>query len=296
MNRWIRLGLIIILGIVIVFLGISAYLGYSMTRAERVSIEGNPGLKGLTYEDVVFPSLDEDITLYGWYLPVPESKQIIIMVHGDGGNRADSSIGMLDIASELVEHAYSVLMFDLRGHGESGGNMKSAGYYEKNDLAGAVQYVKDLGYKDIGVLGFSMGAGTAVLTAAENIEIDALVVDSGFADLKDVMEPEFIKRTKFPKFFLKPLLFMVRIMYGVDFTDIKPVESVSDIAPRPVFFIHGEFDDIFFVEHAGRLLEASANPDNQLWVVPGTAHVRAYKTYPEEYINRVTDFFNTAFR
>jgi fermentation-respiration switch protein FrsA (DUF1100 family) len=296
MKKWLKLGLVILIVLIIIFLGISAYLGYSMTRTERVSIEGNPGDFGLTYENVTFHSVDEDITLCGWYLPVQNGEQIIIMVHGDSSNRADSSIGMLDITSQLVKNGYAVLTFDLRGHGESDGNMKSAGYHEKYDLAGAVEYVKSLGFEDIGVIGFSMGAGTALLTSAENVEIDALVIDSGFADLKDVMEPEFSKRTKFPKFFLKPLLFMVRIMYGVDFTDIKPIESVSEIVPRPIFFIHGELDDIFSVEHAERLLEASGNPQNQLWIVPQAEHVMAYRKYPEEYMKRVIEFFNSALR
>ncbi len=294
MKKWFKLGLIVLLIVIMIFLGISAYLGCSMTRTERMPIERNPGDFGLPYEDVAFQSMGEEITLRGWYLPVQHGEQIIIMVHGEGGNRADSSIGMLDIASRLVENGYAVLTFDLRGHGESDGNMKSAGYYEKNDLAGAVEYVKSLGFEDIGVIGFSMGAGTTLLTAAENVEIDALVVDSGFADLKDVMEPEFSKRTKFPKFFLKPLLFMVRIMYGIDFTSIKPIESVSEIAPRPIFFIHGELDDIFSVERVERLLEASSNPQNQLWIAPQAEHVRAYKMYPEEYIKRVIEFFDSA--
>jgi len=294
MKKWLKLGLALILVLVIAFLGISVYLGYSMTRTERVPLEGNPGILGLTYEDVSFPSMDSELTLFGWYLPAQDSEQVIIMVHGEGNNRADPSIGMLDIASQLVKHGYSVLMFDLRGHGESEGNMKSAGYYEKKDLAGAVEYVKGRGFNRIGVIGFSMGAGTALLTAAENTDIDAVVADSGFADLKDVMEPEFAKRTKFPKFFLRPLLFIVKIIYRVDFTAIQPVECVPEIAPRPIFFIHGELDDIFAVDHAYRLQQASQNPQNQLWIAPKAGHVRAYVKYPEEYITKITTFFDTA--
>jgi len=218
------------------------------------------------------------------------------MVHGGEQHRADPSIGMLDIASGLVEHGYNVLMFDLRGHGESDGNRMSAGYYEKRDLLGAVDYVKGRGLEHIGVLGFSTGAVTALMTTAENGDIDAVVADSSFADFKDMMEPEFSKRTKFPEFFLPPLLFMVKIMYGVDFTAIKPVELVSEIAPRPILFIHGELDDTVPLEHAYRLQQASQNPENQLWVVPEAGHARSYITYPEEYINKITAFFDGVLR
>ena len=296
MKWWRRIGLALVLLVVVAYLGISAFLGHSMTKAERVPVEGAPGLIGLSYQDVSFSSRGEELTLRGWYLPVEDSEQVIIMVHGADGNRADPSIGMLDIASALVGHGYSVLMFDLRGHGESEGNRMSAGYYEKRDLLGAVDYLEDRGFKRIGVLGFSVGAATALMAAAEDGDIDAIVADSSFADLKDMMAPEFSKRTRFPKFFLPPLLFMVKIMYGVDFNAVRPVEFVAEIAPRPVFFIHGELDDTVPVAHADRLMQASESPDSRLWVVPEAGHVRAYVTHPEEYIDRITSFFDAALR
>jgi len=296
MKWWWKAALTLVLVIVVATLGISGYLGYSMTRVERSAVEQDPALVGLDYEEVSFPSLEDELTLQGWFLPVADSQQVIIMVHGADQHRADPSIGMLGIASELVEHGYNVLMFDLRGHGESEGNMMSAGYYEQRDLNGAVEYVKGRGFQQIGVLGFSVGAATAVLATADNSDISALVSDSGFADLKDMMEPEFSKRTRFPKFFLGPLLFLVKIMYGVDFNAVSPEAVVPRIAPRPVLFIHGEDDETVPQEHAQRLYQASLNPQNQLWVAPGAGHVKIYLTYPEEYMNRVTMFFDMTLR
>jgi len=296
MKWWLKLGLALILVVAIAILGISGFLGYSMTKVERVPIEETPALLGLNYEDVSFSSRGDELTLRGWYLPAQNSETVIIMLHGGEGHRADPNVGVLDIASGLVGHGYNVLMFDLRGHGESDGNRMSAGYYEKRDLLGAIDYVKERGLERIGVLGFSMGAATALMATAENEDVDTVVADSSFADLKDMMEPEFSKRTKFPKFFLPGLLFMVKIMYGVDFSAIKPVESVSEIAPRPVFFIHGELDEVVPLEHAYRLQQASQNQQNQLWVVPQAGHVRSYVTQPEEYINKITAFFDGALR
>ncbi len=143
---------------------------------------------------------------------------------------------------------------------------------------------------------FSRGAVTALMATAESDGIDAVVADSSFADLKDIMAPEFSKRTKFPKFFLTPLLFMVKIMYGVDFNAIKPVELVSKIAPRPIFFIHGELDETVPLEHAYRLQQASQNRQNQLWVAPEAGHVSSYVDHPEEYMNKITTFFDGVLR
>jgi fermentation-respiration switch protein FrsA (DUF1100 family) len=296
MKWWLKVGLALVVLVVIAFFGVAGFLGYSLTRVERVWVEESPTQFGLDYEDVSFPSIGDDLTLRGWYLPADDSQQIIIMVHGEGYHRADPSIGMMDIASGLVEHNYSVLTIDLRGHGESEGDKISAGYYETRDLLGAVEYAKGRGFEDIGVLGFSMGAVTSLLAAAENSDIDAVVSDSAFADLNDMVEPEFRKRTGFPVILLRPLLFMVKVMYGVDFLAIKPVSVVAGIAPRPIFFIHGEMDETIPVEHAYKLKEAAQAPKDQLWVVPQAGHVRAYVTHPEEYLDKVATFFGEVLR
>jgi fermentation-respiration switch protein FrsA (DUF1100 family) len=57
-------------------------------------------------------------------------------------------------------------------------------------------------------------------------------------------------------------------------------------------FIHGEKDDGIPVTHALRLIRVSQNPQNQLWIAPEAGHTRAYKTNPEEYMSRVTAFFD----
>jgi fermentation-respiration switch protein FrsA (DUF1100 family) len=296
MRWWLKVILGILLAVIAAFLGISVYLGHSMTDIERVPITETPALCGLDYEDISFPSRVDELTLYGWYLPAENSDEVIIMVHGAEQHRADPNVEMLDIACGLVGHGYNVLMFDTRGHGESEGDRMSAGYYEVRDLGGAVDYVKGLGFEEIGVLGFSMGGATAIMTAAECDDIDVIVTDSAYADLNDMLEPQFAERTFFPKFFLKPLLFMVKMMYGIDFTAIKPVEVVGDIAPRPILFIQGELDDTVPPAHAHSLLEASNNPLNQLWLIPDCGHVEAYVSYPEDYMDMVTAFFDEALR
>jgi uncharacterized protein len=294
MKKWLIVCLAVVLAIAVLFSGVSAYLGYSLTRVKRVPLDDSPARLGLAYENVSFPSRNAHILLRGWYMQGRRVNQVIIMLHGEQYHRADPGIKMLEIAAGLVESGYSVLAFDLRGHGESGGDMVSGGYFEKEDLGGAVQYALSRGCDKVGVLGFSLGAVTALLEAAANKEIDAVVADSSFADLQDIMQSEFSHRTGAPGIFLHPLLFLIKAFYGVDFQAIQPVKYVPQIAPRPVLFIHGEKDETIPVDHAYRLLQASRNPLNEVWIAPGSAHVRAYADHPEEFIQRVVAFFEKA--
>lgn len=296
MKRWTRFVILAVLVLVLAFIGISGYIGYSMTRQERLPLAGNPADIGLAFENISFPGIDEKLTLRGWLLPAEDSAPAIIMVHGNGANRNDPTIGTMEIAAGLVGRGYNVLMFDLRGCGESDGKMVSGGYHEKKDLLGAVNYLKNRGFEKVGVIGFSLGAVTSLLAAAETGDIHAVVSDSSYADLADIMEPEFSKRTSAPRFLLKPILFMIKVMFGVDFTAIRPVDCVAQIASGPVFFIHGENDETIPYKHAERLYRISDNPLNRLWIVPGTDHVGAYKTHPVEYIEKVADFFDSGLR
>lgn len=296
MKKWLKIGIAVILTAVFIFVGISAYLGYSMTRVKRVPLTDNPSVMSLTYENVSFSSLDKKLTLRGWFLPGGFSDPVIIIVHGNGYNRDDPNIGTIDIAAQLVKSGYNVLMFDLRGYGESDGSTVGGGYLEKRDLEGAVAYMKSRGFNHIGVLGFSLGAVTSLLAAEEDQNIDAVVSDSSYADLNDMMGPEFAKRTKAPSIFLHPILLMIKVMYGVDFASIRPVDSVAKIKSQPILFIHGDADETIPVSHAYRLFNAAHNTMDQLWIVPGAGHTQAYKTQPEEYINKITEFFDTALK
>jgi dipeptidyl aminopeptidase/acylaminoacyl peptidase len=276
----------------IAVLAISAYATYSIARLERTPIEKNPADYGLKYKDISFKSRD-GLTIKGWWIEGSIGDRVIVLVHGSGDNRAEPAGKMLGITKEAINHGYSVLMFDMRGHGESEAGNVSAGLYERYDLLGAVDYLKQRGTIKIGVIGYSLGAATTMMAIPDSEEIDAVVSDSGYADLTDIIRSEFDKRSNLPLFFIPLILYMAKISYDVDFTAVKPIQAVQQ-TDIPLFIIHGERDDTVPVEHAYRLAEASKNPDSQLWVLPKAGHTNTYFVGPEEYINRVLNFFDKA--
>jgi fermentation-respiration switch protein FrsA (DUF1100 family) len=272
-------------------LGVSLYAAYSLTKAARKKCEQKPDDFGLNHTEISFPSKD-GLKLNGWWLEGSDKRRAIIMVHGANSCRADSNVKMLEIARELVNTGYNVLMFDLRGHGESEGKHLYGGYHEQRDLLGAIEYVKQLGISKIGVIGFSMGAATALMTAPYCDEIDAIVADSSFAYLADLIKPEFSKRSNLPKFLIPLVLFMAKRIHGVDLTLPKPVDAIRKLTKVPILIIHGGQDKTVPVEHASILANTSCNSNISLWFVPEAEHTGSYRARPKEYIDKVIPFLN----
>jgi fermentation-respiration switch protein FrsA (DUF1100 family) len=103
------------------------------------------------------------------------------------------------------------------------------------------------------------------------------------------------RQYKIPSVFANPMYFLIKLFYKVDIGAINPVDYVADIAPTPILFIHGVDDETTPVEHADRLYAAATDP-KELWKVPGARHVRSYEIESEEYITRVTTFFDGVFK
>ncbi len=169
-----------------------------------------------------------------------------------------------------------MVVFDLRGHGRSGGEHLGLGWLERHDVAAAVRFLLSREFQPgkIGIHGVSYGASTSLLATATISEVGAavgaLVLDSPFANISDVVVGEIQRQTGLPAFLTNALLpgirFMARQMYSLDLGGISPEQALADIPPRPILLIHGEEDPVIPVEHAMRL-EAAAAQTAELWLL-----------------------------
>lgn len=285
----------------LVILAIGLYLGVSAVVADRFSIPerhpvtNTPAAYGLTYEEVQFTSVVDNIPLKGWYIDARGSKAIL-MLHGRFGNRS-SGDSALPLAQAFVKHGYNVFMFDFRGHGESGGTRYSFGELETRDVGGALAYLKGRGFSEVGTIGFSMGAATALNSAAQYPEMRAVVADSSFADAVLEAETMLPGVSGLPPIVVPGMISMARVMYGIDLTDDVPAHAVARLGNRPVLLIHGTADELVPVSHFYILQKAGANdPNLESWLLPNVCHTCAYKYNPEEYTRRVIDFFDRNLR
>jgi len=294
-RRVIRWGIPVLVVLLVTVYGfISFMIASGITKYERRPQEDDPTAYGLQFEDVEFISRSGDVTLSGWYIPGESENPTLIFVHGIGSLRSGDNA--VDLASQLVDRGFNLLLFDLRGHGNSGGDQISGGYFEQDDILGAFDFLVHRGIpsEGIGVIGFSMGAGTAILALVEEPAIHALVADSPYAKASDLLAQETARKTVFPEWishiFLPTVKIMARAFYGIDIGALVP-EEAAKLLSYPILVIHGMSDTRIPYDHGVRV-HKEAHPKSIIWLVPDVDHVDAFITSPEEYIEKVADYFN----
>ncbi len=270
--------------------GISAKVGWKLTHPARKHVVLPAAAGELRLQPVSFPSRRGDLTLQGWFLPSGASDKTVIFAHGYGKNRLQEDVPGLELARVLGRSGYNILMFDFRGCGESGGELTSIGQYEKDDLIGAVDFMKKTGRpgEHVGVLGFSMGAATAILAAAEDSRIEAVVADAPFADLENYLKENLPVWSDLPAFPFTPLILnLMPPVLRLDPQKVSPVSVIRKIK-APILFIHGASDPDIPAADSEELYRTSS-AGNSLWIVPGAKHVGSFRRQPEEYTRRILE-------
>ena len=283
---------IIILGLL--YLLVSLYIVNTALVAERNEIEERPEDFGLRYEDVEFSPRDwPEITLRGWWIPAQDPKAVVIRTHGLDSTR-DSSLGMVQA---LVEARYSVLTFDLRGHGESDEAQMGAGIHEQDDLRGAIDYV--LGERGavpgrLLLYGDSFGGAIALMTAVDEPAVVGVFSDSSFTSVSDLLIQEVADRTRAARWSataLQPgILFVARTVKGLDINEVRPVDSVARYI-YPLGFAHCRADERVPLSHLAQLRGQVQAPPH-LVIYERCEHSQGWEDYTDHYEAFMIDYFD----
>lgn len=274
-------------------IAISVYVGTNLTKPEKKPIVITPGDYAMNYQDIDFFSHDAKTKLAGWVLepPVP-AKMNIIFAHGYKGNRYEENIPFMPLANNLLVKGYRVITFDFRYAGESEGDMTTVGVKEKLDLLGAIDWTADQYEEPIGLLGISMGASTSILAAAESKNVYAVVADSPFSDLHNYLDENMPVWTDLPNFPFTPLILnIIPLMADIDLSGASPINVLDDVAPRPVLFIHNKGDRSIPYTESEKMYKK--HPDVfSFWLTEGDGHVKSFEQNSEEYVEKVSAFFD----
>ncbi|SDJ30034.1 alpha/beta hydrolase [Paenibacillus naphthalenovorans] len=276
--------------------GIAAYVGWQLTHPGPAALDDSPDRLGLAYENVQFKSRGDDITLKGWFLPgktidrEDSGKTGIIMTHGYRTNRLQKSAEALDLAKRLTDRGYRVFMFDFRNSGESEGSKTTIGFDEKYDVLGAIDWMKANHPGKIALLGYSMGASTSLIAAAEEPGVSGVIADSPFNHLRLYLEDHLSVWSNLPQFPFTPLILgILPGLVGVDPDQVDGFAAVDRIYPRPILFIHSTRDASIPISNSESLWEKHKDRFD-MWATSAEGHARNYPPLKEEYVERVTDF------
>jgi uncharacterized protein len=276
---------------VALYAAVSAAILFTALTPLRKPHDQTPVSAGLRAEPITLESTADRTRLAGFFIPAGADRAIV-MVHGLDSNCWDGNDR--GIAGAYAAHGYSVVVFDLRGQGDSGGKLLGLGWKERNDVRAAVGFLLKKGFRPgrIGIHGSSYGAATALLATADIPEVGAVVADSPFADMRDMMEKELKSKVGNAGFFMPGIILVGKLFFGLDLAGIPPVNAMQKIAPRPVFLLHGEADSRIPVEQSRKLMAASRNPADILWTLPGIEHTKEYNADPAEFMRRTCAFFD----
>lgn len=301
-----KLGIILASVVAICLLG-SAVAGYVIgptiahpfrapLDAERVTyVDQMLQQIGATREDFVVTAPD-GISLRGWKIRAPAPNgDWVLLFHGLGDNRA----GMGAFAEFLLRAGYGTVMMDSRAQGESGGSVATYGWLERRDTSAIVNALKSAEKpRRVFALGVSMGASIALQSAAIEPQIDAVVAEDPFADMREVTY-DYTGLHRWPwlgKTLFRPASIeaLHRAAQAGQFNpdEVSPKAAVAE-RPFPVLLICGTADHTIPCRHAEAIYRA-ARGRKELWVVAGAEHASAFGSAPEEYGKRILEFFRTA--
>ncbi len=267
---------------------------------QNVEVDETPYLMP-NYQTVQFPSRDpDDITLDAWYVPGKDVAPTLIIVHGlDSCKRSPSP---LLVAGMLHNAGYNTLLMDMRDHGDSEveDNRYDAGTVEYRDVLGAWDWLvneQNVPEDQIGLAGLSLGSAAALIAMGEEPRIEAIWVDSPYADLNDAITAE-LKRMSLPVFLKNAGIKVGQIVGGIDVTSRSPIQAIDHLNSRPIFITHGEQDERLSVEFAYQLEKAIIDNGSEVgfWIVEGSGHIMALFEHTEIYAQRLVTFFDEVFQ
>jgi uncharacterized protein len=211
-------------------------------------------------EDTVIFKDSEGTRLSGALTEVTK-KNLVIMIHGYGGTKQDEIFNRL--IEELVPQGISTFRFDMFGHGESDGDFNHMTVRQLVDgLFSALDMLTQMGFENIGCVGFSLGGLVSLVGASQNDTLSYLSLLSPASDITSLKS----------------------INDGKDNIAYDIVKNLH----IPVLIVHGTEDKLVSIEQSKKLDSLLSN--SILEVVEGADHLYYDEELFERAIHLMVDF------
>jgi pimeloyl-ACP methyl ester carboxylesterase len=265
----------------------------------------SPGDLDLPFEDVKFEVHDAaprqssrqassgKLEIAAWWIPPRErTGKCAVLIHGYG----DAKVGAIAWAPTFHALGYGCLAIDLRAHGESDGKYTTAGYFERHDVGDVINQVRAARPSEtqsVILFGVSLGAAVAAAVAAERDDIDAVVLESPYADYRHAIaaHAEILGQ---PGGFLQELgVRLAERISGADFNAVRPVDLIPQIK-APLMIVQAGDDPFVPAADAKRVEQAATSRPAEYptvyWHVELAPHVQALSADPAGYREKLEEF------
>ena len=260
-----------------------ARAGFPIRRPPRFT----PDAFGLPYEETAVES--DAGRLPAWFIPANGGRPGpgVVLVHGWDSARDRT----LPNARFLHAAGFHCLTFDVRGNGANPPETMpvSAGEYGADAAAAFAVLLARPEVTKGALVGHSLGAAGAILAAASDPRVAAVVSVSAPSDPRRLVRQTFrLARLPFPGPVATPLAWLTSRVYvqprGHSQRSISARHAIA-IYEGPILIVHGSDDEVMPVEHARRLADtaraarASSHGGDtvELFVVPGGSHSWLYE-------------------
>jgi pimeloyl-ACP methyl ester carboxylesterase len=212
-----------------------------------------------------------------------EGELCLVVAHGFTGQWRSERVQKV---IKVLSRSAAVIVVDMRGHGESGG-VTTIGHEEIRDVSAAVAWARELGYRRVVTIGFSMGGAVVLRQAAfpegESDQVDAVIAVSApafwyYRGTKVMRRMHHVVASRVGRTFMRTRGTRIDSQGWPDPMPAAPVEAISLYPHLPVLIVHGDVDRYFPLEHP-RALHAAAvaggNENVQLWEISGFGHAES---------------------
>ena len=213
---------------------------------------------GLPFEDIAVES--DGIQLPGWFIPARDGRPGpgVVLVHGWESARDRT----LPMAVFLHAAGFHCLTFDVRAHGANSPEaLPLTGGEFGHDASAAFRALMARPEVTVGAIsGHSMGAIGAILAAAADPRVAALVATSGPADPYRLTRQTFrLAHLPIPDPIAYPLAWLTTRVYlrprGHRVADVSASAAIARYA-GPILLAHGDQDAVVPIGHMTRLAAA----------------------------------------
>ena len=227
-------------------------------------------------------------TLTGWFVEAggTAAAPAVVVMHGWGANASD----MQGCIAPLHAAGLAVLLLDARCHGRSDTESHTSLPRFAEDIEAGLTWLSaqpQVNSQALAVIGHSVGAGAALLSATRCKNVRAVVSLSAFAHPYEVMRRYLAcYRIPYPVVGWYVLQYVQKVI-GARFEEIAPLRSIANLV-CPVLLVHGRDDEMVPVNDARRLLVAGQPGLVRLLEVAGGQH--DLRAAVDEHLLEITDF------